>query len=621
MQLIHPGALLVLGLIPILVLIHSLRPKPREVDVTSLFLWQEALREKKGGAFIKRFVKNLPLLLQILAVVLATVALAEPVWFYTPPVKGNVILVLDSSASMKTRTGQGIRFDLARKEAFRLIDDLPKESRVLIIQAGHNPSILSPFSNDKSQLRQIIADARPSDTRGRIDKAVYLALSFMDPDRDDRIFLVTDGAGGQLEKISRIHQRVRTILVPGGTKNVGITKFEFRRDLEFRDHYEIMLVLKNYNPHPVLCPIELTLEDKTIVEKTIGLRALEKKLLVFPHTGPLSGRAEATLKLDDDFPIDNRAYTVLHPSRDIWILLVTKGNYFLERLLAAYPNVMINSVKEIIPSSWTDQAVRHDIVILDRIPPPATERGNFVLIDALSPSIPLLKTGHISNPEILDWDRRDPIMANLDLSGLYIERATQVKAAARAGADNSLRPILESQQTGLMFAYEKSGLRAVYVGFDPTRSDLPLRVAYPVLMSNIFDWLVPHHLRFSTSQVKAGEPFPIYVGPRTENFSVATPSGKWYRYPFQSNPFEYVNTREVGIYTVEEGEKWRYFAVNLVDESESDIRVPVIEPPARERPEPSKAEPVAAEMDLWVFFVISVLLVLVLEWFFWLKSR
>ncbi|MBW1913165.1 MAG: BatA domain-containing protein, partial [Deltaproteobacteria bacterium] len=48
MQFANPIALLLLGLIPILILIHSLRPKPRQVEVTNLFLWQEALKERRG---------------------------------------------------------------------------------------------------------------------------------------------------------------------------------------------------------------------------------------------------------------------------------------------------------------------------------------------------------------------------------------------------------------------------------------------------------------------------------------------------------------------------------------------------------------------------------------------
>ena len=79
MQFINPGALFVLGLIPVLILIHSLKPKPKKVVVTNLYLWRQASDEKRGGAKIRRLVKNLPLYVQILAVILASLALSKPV--------------------------------------------------------------------------------------------------------------------------------------------------------------------------------------------------------------------------------------------------------------------------------------------------------------------------------------------------------------------------------------------------------------------------------------------------------------------------------------------------------------------------------------------------------------
>ncbi|MBW2060904.1 MAG: BatA and WFA domain-containing protein, partial [Deltaproteobacteria bacterium] len=175
MQLLNPSALLVLGLIPILILIHSLKPKPKQVDVTNLFLWRAVLKEKRGGVRIQRVLRNLPLLLQILAVILAAFALARPVWLYTSQIKGDAILVLDSSASMKTLTASGIRFDRAREEALKLIDELPKDSRMLIIEAGSKPFLRSPFSDDKKHLKRIVQSIQPSDAPGRIEKAVYLA--------------------------------------------------------------------------------------------------------------------------------------------------------------------------------------------------------------------------------------------------------------------------------------------------------------------------------------------------------------------------------------------------------------------------------------------------------------
>jgi hypothetical protein len=586
MQLANPTALLVLGLIPLLILIHSLKPKPKQVEVTDLFLWRKALKEKRGGVRIHRIIKNLPLLLQILAVTLVALALAKPVWIYTSQIKGDVILVLDSSASMKTRTASGIRFDQARKEALKLIDELPKDSKMLIIEAGSKPILKSAFSNDKNQLKRIVESIQPSDAPGRIERALYVALSFMDPERDDWTFLVTDGAGSDFKKLSGIHQKVRPILIPGGKRNIGITQFEFRAELDFEDRYEIMVEVKNFNPNPVLCPILLTLDEKTIMKKTIGLRALEKKLLIFPYSGLIPGTAQVTLEVNDDFPIDNKAYAVLNTSKDIWVLLVTKGNYFLEKLLEAYPNFMVNSVKEIIASS-----------------------------DSFSPSIPLSKIGQIADPTVLDWDRKNPLMTSLDLRGLIIESANRVKA------DKTLRSILESPQTGLMYSYQKGALRAVFLGFDLTKSDLPLRVAFPVMMSNIFQWLHPNKLRFSSSQMKAGKSFSLYLEPRTTHFSIRIPSGKWEKHSLESNPFRYVNTDEVGIYTVVEGEKLKYFAVNLVDESESDIRVPTFEPPPPGSAVRSTSEPVAGEVPLWIIFLLSASATLIMEWHFWLKGR
>lgn len=50
--------LAVLGLIPILLLIHTLKPKPRQVDVSNLFLWQEVLRERSSQLTFERLKKE-----------------------------------------------------------------------------------------------------------------------------------------------------------------------------------------------------------------------------------------------------------------------------------------------------------------------------------------------------------------------------------------------------------------------------------------------------------------------------------------------------------------------------------------------------------------------------------
>jgi hypothetical protein len=614
MQLANPIGLLVLGFIPLLIFIHSLRPKPRQIEVTNLFLWRAAL-EEKGGLRFQVFITNLHLLLQILAVLFAALALAEPVWKYTHVIKGNVILVIDTSASMKTRTTSGIRFDQAREKAFKIISDLPKGSQMLIIESNIKPVLKSNFSNNKSHLKKVIENAQPSDAGGRIEKAIILGLKFVDPDNNDLIFVITDGAATDIKKIETRHKNVIPILVSGGSRNIGIAKFNFRQSPGSEDQYEMMIEVQNFTSHPVIFPMRILFDKKTFVERKIGLDKMELKRFIFPFSGPLADIAEASIEVKDDFTVDNKAYCVLGTYKDVWILLVTKGNYFLEKLLDIYPNFRVNSMNKIMPSSWIDQTLRNDIIILDGLSPPSMENGNFLLINSFSPSIPIFRKGYMKQPEILDWDRSDPLLSNLDLSDLIIESASIV------ATDIALKPLIESRQSGLMYSYQEKGLRAVFLGFDVTKSDLPMKIAFPVLMSNIFQWLKPGKLSFSSRQIRAGESYAIQFDQDTEKLSIITPSGNTEEIRPASNPFNYANTLETGIYIVKEKNRSQYFAVNLLDNVESDIRIPNLQSSNEIPTKKIGSKQVISGLPLWPFLLFPVVFVLIIEWYIWFTKN
>jgi hypothetical protein len=615
MQFLNPYMLLTLTAIPVLIIIHTLKPKPRPVDVTNLFLWNEVLKERSYNLSFERLKKTLPLILQILIVILAALALARPTWTYWTAQKGNLVLVIDTSASMKTRSGSGMRFDLARQKAQQLVEERDRAQHVLIVEAGKKPLVKTGFINNTDQAQKLLKKLQPSDAPADLESAIYLALSFIDPAKEDLLYLITDGAGQNLSELVKSHPKIRPIIISGGEHNVGITKFEFRQHIDRSDHYEFMLEIKNFDLSALKCPIRLSIDRVVLFEKTISFEAQEKQVLIVPYSGLINGIARATLEIDDDFTVDNQAYLSLNAAKEIWVLLVSKGNHFLEKLLAAYPNFRVNSVKEIIPTSWPDQTARHDIVIVDRMDFPETARGNFLLIDSYSPSIPLVKTGRVRLPEILTWNRKSPLMADVDLSGLIVEESAQLQT------DRQLQPVIDSARTGLMYAFEENGLRAVLLGFDFTRSDLPLKVAFPVMMSNIFNWLNPHKLEFSILQTPAGEAFDIYFKPQTDIIYTRAPFEKWDKHPVKMNPFKYENTGRVGIYTVAENGKERYFTVNLADESESDINSVSLERRPDQTELPSGSEEIAAQQPLWMLFIIMGCALLMIEWYSWLKIK
>lgn len=620
MELLQPIMLAALGLIPILILLHTLRPKPKQVQVTNLFLWHEILKDRGSNIAFKRLRKNLPLLLQILLIILAALALARPVWLHFVRKEGRVILVVDTSASMQTRVGEESRFERARREALQLLDDHASSQEILVIEAGYEPVLRSGFMQSTPEVREVIRALKPTDAPGKLEKALYLAISFVEPATDDTIYLITDGAGYDFLKLLQIPQRIVPVVVAGGERNVGITKFEFRQQLASSEMYEVMLKVKNFTTEEQTFPLRLSVDNTTIVETELTLTDSEERLFIFPYSGLLTGIARAEIDIDDDFSVDNSASLALSTSKDIWVLLASKGNYFLEKLLEAYPNFLVNTVDEIIPGSWEEHVKGHDLVIVDRMDVPPTDAGNLLLIDSLSPSIPVERNGVVTFPDVLDWDEKHPLMADVNVSGLTIEEAHQLHPNETQGESSErLHPIIEGSQTGLMYTYEKDQLRAVVLGFDITRSDLPLKVAFPVMMSNIINWLNPNKLTFSALQVQAGEPFAIQVERDTTEISVRAPDGEWTKYPVTTRPVVYDNTRAVGTYTVLENKKSRYFTVNLVDEAESDITVPPLDMTSYMAKLATNAEQIATKQHLWAWFLLAGITFLVVEWYVWLK--
>lgn len=602
-----------LGLIPILILLHALRPKPKEVDVTNLFLWQDILKDQGSRMTLKRLRKNLPLLFQILLIILAAMALARPVWLHFTRKQGNVVLVVDASASMKTNTGGGTRFELAREKAIEIVRNHDKGQKLLVIEAGNEPVLPAGFIETAAEAKALITDLIPSDVPGKLEKALYLALSFVEPGSEDTIYLITDGAGTDFLKLLQLHHKIIPVIVAGGSENIGITKFEFRQNFDRSDIYEIMVTMKNFTSESVTCPFRLSIDKMAIVDTTLTFEASEERLIILPYSGLITGVAKAELDIEDDFPVDNTAYLSLSASKDIWVLLASKGNYFLEKLLEAYPNFLVNTVTEIVPSSWEEHLAGHDLIIVDRMDVPATDSGNLLLIDAFSPSIPAVRNGKVDFPRILDWDETHPLMTDVNLSSLKIEQAEQLDVA------ESLHPVVESLQTGLIYTYENNDLRAVLLGFDITRSDLPLKVAFPVMISNIINWLNPHKLSFSALQAKTGEPFAIELDRQTTEFSVRTPNGTWSKYQAASNPYIYTNTQQVGMYTILENKKSRYFTVNLLDEAESDITVPAFDVASYASRTEEEAEEIAIRQHLWSWFLLFGIVMIMIEWYAWLK--
>ena len=307
-QLAYPLGLLALIAIPALIALYLLRPRPQRILVSTLSLWQAALRDREGAHGFRRLLSNLSLLLLLAAAAALALGLAAPQWLADADERADTVLVVDVSASMKTRAGIGsTRFDLALAEARAIVERMPREGRMLVMTSARRAVLRSGFESDRAALRRVLRELAPTDEAGRPREALALALSLLQGRAQGRVYFVTDGAFDP-EADPRSPQVVfRVVGKPG--RNVAITRFDFRQEQAGADRFQLLLSVRNFSDVPAVVPASASLNGQTLFELCSRLtmrrgisstrQAISQHLDVLEAAGLVRTRREGRYKFHD----------------------------------------------------------------------------------------------------------------------------------------------------------------------------------------------------------------------------------------------------------------------------------------------------------------------------------
>ena len=155
-----PAFFAFLGLIPVVVILYLLKLRRTEVIIPSTMLWQKSLQDLTANAPFQRLRKNLLLLLQILALLALVFALARPFVRAEGSRGRSLCLVIDRSASMQTVEADGTRLDLAKQQAFGMIDSLESGDRMMVVSFAQSADVLCELTDDQYRLRQAVRGIR-----------------------------------------------------------------------------------------------------------------------------------------------------------------------------------------------------------------------------------------------------------------------------------------------------------------------------------------------------------------------------------------------------------------------------------------------------------------------------
>ncbi|MBW3611907.1 MAG: hypothetical protein KY438_10340, partial [Actinobacteria bacterium] len=147
-------------------------------------------------------------------------------------------------------------------------------------------------------------------------------------------------------------------------------------------------------------------------------------------------------------------------------------------------------------AKWATGDIGVDLYIGYRVPPP----GPTLYIDPPEAGPFGEVAGRIGNPVIDRPDGDEPLLRFVDLGSVHIGRARAVTLA------DGMRAAVETPAGAPLVAVGEVERRRIgLVAFALAESDLPLQVAFPLLMSNLVDALLPSGDGLLPSSTRLGQ--------------------------------------------------------------------------------------------------------------------
>lgn len=191
MSFYFPLGLLGLIGVPILIIIYIIKSKYTEQIIASTYLWELSEKFLKKRKPISKLTGIITLILQILAVIAASLLIAHPV-FTLPNSANDFYFILDGSASMNMTQDGSTRFEKAKGEITDIINDSRNGSTYTLVFASDATAVAFEGVSDKEQAKIYLNALQAGWNSADCSSAKVLVQDYFDKNPSAEVYLVTD---------------------------------------------------------------------------------------------------------------------------------------------------------------------------------------------------------------------------------------------------------------------------------------------------------------------------------------------------------------------------------------------------------------------------------------------
>ena len=633
MLFLNPAAFYLLGIIPIIVLLHFLKLRRHNYLVPSIMHWLSADEDRRANVPFQRLRNLLLPLLQVLFLLLLTLSVARPVLRRPGFMPGKAVIIVDNSASMLSEEMGQTRLTLAKQAALELVEQISAGGGImLMVTQATDTYIQQAFTTDTTQLLSAIENILPTHAPRNL-RPVFDAVTRYADAPQDSVFFISD----TFENLPDISLPLHKVAVGGEAENIGIVLLSVD---SIEGWYEVLVRIQNFTDTSREFNVQLAVENSPLDDRAVSIPPAETKSVLFSgNPSGLEGKVISVhLGIEDDFPLDNTASAILSGVSPLRILLVSDNQKsLLPELLRTYGRHVALDIVAPADYHGTGDA---DIAIFDGGTLSGREAfGNFSEIDTkthlifINPddNLPFMP-GEVSSIEtsngparVVKTDDAHPLMAGVSLQGLQVRESTYRNLPLWGHS------LVETEKGSLIWLGAEADTRFVVFEFDafnPELSSFAMTIpAGPLFIYQCLAWLEagtatlqPIVLQEERTRhaFRAGEQVIIAVKNTDTPLHVQKPDETG----VALNNSIFTGTDQIGVYTLfaSDGRELERFTVNLLDAGESALpHATTIAAEEKSASLETGLQPIAQEM--WRFPALLAFGVLLLEWWFYHRDR
>ncbi len=641
MTVLAPLGLAALVGIPLIILFHMRHFTPVERHVPTIRFWKASNPTRTDDARFRVPPLTLLLLLQLLAAGLLGAALARPAvseaWagISQPAELRHLVVILDGSTSMSAadaEDGQS-RYEAARSSAVAHLDGLREGDMATLMVLGTQVTTMQAEGGTEiDQLADRLGSLEAPGGIADLNAALNLVADLDLPGVREEILVLSDGAiTADPAVVEKLHARIEFERFgeqrPG---NLALTEIASRPAANHPERIDLLVQVTNFSDERATTTLLAAADGFEIYREELALDANGSTNVVIATTPPDAREVVIEVQSTDPFFADNQARVLMHQDSAfaLRILLVSDAADHLQRALRSLPGATVDTVTSVENLRGEVPPGPYDLVVYEGTSPPEKAVPDVPLVLVNPPRDGLIPmSGMMTQPSVERIRANDPVLrGGVDLTGLtFFETPVHE-------LDASAVEIVGAQGGPLIYRATVPGRdqTMIVLAFDLQQSNLPQRIAFPILVANIVGELSPSPL---PSTIWLGDPVTYTPHANAAAVVVTDPRGQVFELPVAqadegdgsqefSREVTFTATGFPGVYQLSELNSADQmvaatsFSVNAGHPRESDLRADAELEEILATASAGEEGGVDRVMnDLWPALAAVALLVLLIEWF------